>query len=63
MRKKAGIERDMAEQVDKFVLQWFKKVERREEKRWPSKITRAELEDSQRRGTSKFGSMDGEKET
>ena len=48
-RRRAGIEKTLAEKVDRRVLRWFGLVERMDEGRWPRKVKAPKVEDRQER--------------
>ena len=62
MRRRAGIERELARRADQRVLRWFGHVERMDEYRIARKVLMAEVSGGRVRGRPRFGWMDGVKE-
>ena len=44
IRRSAGIEQNLADNVDRSVLRWFGHVERMDEVHWPRKVKAAKVE-------------------
>ena len=61
VRKRAGIERDLASRVDQRVLRWFGHVEGMDEYRMARRLLMAELSGGRVRGRPRLGWMDGVK--
>ena len=61
VRKRAGIERELASRADQRVLRWFGHVERMDEYRIASRVLMAEVSVEKIRGRPRFGWMDGVK--
>ena len=61
IQRRAGIEKTLAEKVDRRVLQWFGHVERMDEERWPRKVKAAQVEGRLGRGRPRFRWLDGVK--
>ena len=63
VRRKAGIERELASRTDQRVLRWFGHVERMGEYRMARKVLMAEVSGGRVRGRPRLGWMDGVKVT
>ena len=61
LRRRAGIERELASRADQRVLRWFGHVERLDEYRMARKVLMAEVSGGQVRGRPRLGWMDGVK--
>ena len=61
MRRRAGIERELASRVDQRVLRWFEHVERMHEYRMARRVLMAEVHVGRVRGRQRLGWMDGVK--
>ena len=61
VRRRAGIERDLASRADQRVLRWFGRVERMDEYRMVRRVFMAEVSGGRVRGRPRFGWMDGVK--
>ena len=61
MRRRAGIERELASRADQRVLRWFGHVERMDEYRMARKVLMAEVSGGRVRGRPWLGWMDGVK--
>ena len=61
MRRRAGIERELASRADQRVLRWFGHVERMDEYRLARKVLMAELSGGRVQGRPRLGWMDGVK--
>ena len=59
MRRRAGIERELASRADQRVLRWFGHVERMDEYRMVRRVLMAELSGLRVRGRPRLGWMDG----
>ena len=59
VRRRAGIERELASRVDKRVLRWFVHVERMDEDRMVRRVLMAEVSGGHVRGRQRLGWMDG----
>ena len=58
VRRRAGIERELATRADQRVLRWFGHVERMDEYRMARKVLMAEVSGGWVRGRSRLGWMD-----
>ena len=61
VRRRAGIERELASRADQRVLRWFGHVERIDECRMARRVLMAEVSGGLVRGRSRLGLMDGVK--
>ena len=61
VRRRAGIERELASRADQRVLRWFGHVERMDEYRMARRVLMAEVSGGRVRGRPRFGWMDGVK--
>ena len=61
MRRRAGIERELASRADQRVLRWFGHVERMDEYRMDRRGLMAEVSGGRVRGRQRKGWMDGVK--
>ena len=61
MRRRAGIEREVASRADQRVLRWFGHVERMDEYRMARKVLMAEVSGGRVRGRPRLCWMDGVK--
>ena len=61
MRRRAGIERELASRADQIVLRWFGHVERMDEYRIARRVLMAEVSGGRVRGRPRLGWMDGVK--
>ena len=61
MRRRAGIERELASRADQRVLRWFGHVERMDEYRMARQVLMAEVSEGRVRGSPRLGWMDGVK--
>ena len=61
VRRRAGIERELASRTDQRVLRWFGHVERMDEYRMARRLLMVELSGSQVRSRLRLGWMDGVK--
>ena len=61
MRRRAGIERELASRADQRVLRWFGHVERMDEYRVARRVLMAEVSGGRLRGRPRLGWMDGVK--
>ena len=61
MRRRAGIERELASGADQRVLRWFGHVERMDEYRMARRVLMAEVSEGRVRGRRRLGWMDGVK--
>ena len=61
VRRRAGIEMELASKADQRVLTWFGHVERMDEYRMARRVLMAEVSRGQVRGRSRLGWMDGVK--
>ena len=61
VRRRAGIERELASRVDQRVLRWFGHVERMDEYRMAKRVLMAEVNGGRVRGRPRLGWMDGVK--
>ena len=59
MRRRAGIERELASRADQRVLRWFGLVERMDEYRMARRVLMAEVSGRRVRGIPRLGWMDG----
>ena len=61
VRRKAGIERELASRADRRVLRWFGYVEKMDEYRMARRVLMAEVSGGRVRGRPRLGWMDGVK--
>ena len=61
VRRRAGIQRELASRVDQRVLRWFGHVERMDEYRMARRVLMAEVSGGRVGGTPRLGWMDGVK--
>ena len=61
VRRRAGIERELASSADQRVLRWFRHVERIDEYRIERRVLTAEVSGGRVRGRPRLGWMDGVK--
>ena len=61
MRRRAGIERELASRADQGVLRWFGHVERMDDYRMARRVLMAEVSGGRVRGRPRLGWMDGVK--
>ena len=61
VRRRAGIERELASRADQRVLKWFGHVERMDEYRMVRRVLMAEVSGGRVRGRPRLGRMDGVK--
>ena len=61
VRRRAGIERELASTADQRVLRWFGHVERMDEYRMARRVLMAEVSGERARGRPRLGWMDGVK--
>ena len=61
MRRRAGIERELASRADQRVLRWFGHVERMDEYRMARSVLMAEVSGRRARGRPRLGWIDGVK--
>ena len=61
VRRRAGIERELASRVDHRVLRWFGHVERMDEYRIARSVLMVEVSGGRERGRQRLGWMDGVK--
>ena len=61
VRRRAGIERELASGADQRVLRWFGHVERMDDYRMARRVLMAEVSGGQVRGRPRLGWMDGVK--
>ena len=61
MRRRAGIERELASRVDQRVLRWFQHVERMDEYPMARRVLMAEVSGGLVQGRLRLGWMDGVK--
>ena len=61
VRRRTGIERELASRADQRVLRWFGHVERMDEYRMARKVLMAEVSGGRVRGRLRLGWMDGVK--
>ena len=59
MRRRAGIERELASRADQRVLRWFRHVERMDDYRISRRVLMAEVSGGRVRGRPRLGWMDG----
>ena len=59
MRRRAGIERELASSADQKVLRWFGHVERMDDYRTARRVLMAEVSGGRVRGRPRLGWMDG----
>ena len=59
MRRRAGIERELASRADQRVLRWFGHMERMDEYRMARRVLMAEVSGGRVRGRPRLGWMDG----
>ena len=59
VRRRAGIEMELASKADQRVLRWFVYVERMDEYRMASRVLMAEVSGGRLRGRPRLGWMDG----
>ena len=62
VRRRAGIERELASRVDQRVLRWFGHVERMDDYRVARRVLMVEVSGGRVRGRPRLGWMDGVKE-
>ena len=63
VRRRAGIERELASRADQRVLRWFGHVERMDEYNMARRVLIAEVSGGRVRGRQRLGWMDGVKVT
>ena len=61
VRRRAGIERELASRADQRVLRWFGYVERMDNYRMAGRVLMAEVSGGRERGRPRLGWMDGVK--
>ena len=61
VRRRAGIERELASRADQRVLRWFGQVKRMDEYRMARRVLMAKVSGGRVRGRPRFGWMDGVK--
>ena len=61
VRKRAGIERELASRVDQRVLRWFRHVERMDEHLMARRVLMFKVSEGRVRGRPRLGWMDGVK--
>ena len=61
VRRRAGIERELASRADQRVLRWFGHVERMDEYRMARRVLMVEVSGGRARGKPRLGWMDGVK--
>ena len=61
VRRRTGIEKELASRADQRVLRWFGHVERMDEYRMARRVLMAKVSRGQVRGTPRLGWMDGVK--
>ena len=61
MRRRAGIERELASRTDQRILRWFGHVQRMDEYRIARRVLMAEVIGGRVRGRPRLGWMDGVK--
>ena len=61
VRRRAGIERELASRADQTVLRWFGHVQRIDEYRMAIRVLMAEVSGGRVRGRPRLGWMDGVK--
>ena len=59
VRRRAGVERELASMADQRVLRWFGHVERMDEYRMTRRVLTAEVRGGRVRGIPRLGWMDG----
>ena len=59
VRRRAGIERELASKADQRVLRWFGHVERMDEHRMARRVMMAKVSEGRVRGRPRLGWMDG----
>ena len=59
VRRRAGLERELASRADQRVLRWFGNVERMDEHRLTRKVLMVEVSEGRVRGRPRLGWMDG----
>ena len=59
VRRRVGIERELARRVDQRVLKWFRHVERMDENRLASRVVNVEVSAGRVWGRPRLGWMDG----
>ena len=60
VRRRAGIERELASRADQRVLRWFGHVERMDDYRMARRVLMAEVSGGRVRGRPRLGNMDGD---
>ena len=63
VRRRAGIERELASRADQRILRWFGHIERIDESRMARRVLMAEVSGGRVRGRQRLGWMDGVKVT
>ena len=61
VRRRVGIERELASRADQRVFRWFRHVERMDDYRMARRVLMAEVSGGQVRGRPRLGWMDGVK--
>ena len=61
VRRRAGIERELASRTDQRILEWFGHVEKMDEYRMARRVHMAEVIEKRVRGRPRLGWMDGVK--
>ena len=61
VRRRTGIERELASRTDQRLLRWFGHVERMDEYRMASRVLMAKVSGGRARGRPRLGWMDGVK--
>ena len=61
VRRRAGMERELASRADQRVLRWYGHVERMDEYRMARRVLMAEVSGGRVRGRPRLGWMDGVK--
>ena len=61
MRRRAGIERELASRADQKVLRWFGHVERMDDYRMARRVFMAEVSEGRVQGRPRLGWIDGVK--
>ena len=61
MKRRAGIERELASRADQRVLRWFGHVERMDKYRMARRVLMSEVSGGRVRGRPRLGWMDGVK--
>ena len=61
VRRRGGIERELASKADQRVLRWFGQVERMDDYRMARRVLMAEVSEGRVRGRPRLGWMDGVK--